>query len=275
MKRMRAIIVMLLALALVVGCAHSTEKGATTPAGPSLQRILQKGELVVGTAAEMPPLMMKNKQGKVIGMEADLAAQMASIMGVKLRFEIMQFSKLISALEQGKVDMILSYMTITSNRNLKVAFVGPYFISGKAFLTKIETIANATEATQVNSPGTRLTALKGSTSEAFVEAVLPKVQYMPAKNYKEGVDMVIKGKAHALIADYPVCVVSVFRYPNKGLLSVVTPLTYEPLGIAVPANDPHLINWVENFLNNLEGSGNLEALRDQWFGDTSWMSELP
>ena len=166
-------------------------------------------------------------------------------------------------------------MTITSNRNLKVAFVGPYFISGKAFLTKIETIANATEATQVNSPGTRLTALKGSTSEAFVEAVLPKVQYIPAKNYKEGVDMVIKGKAHALIADYPVCVVSVFRYPNKGLLSVVTPLTYEPLGIAMPANDPHLINWVENFLNNLEGSGNLEALRDQWFGDTSWMSDLP
>jgi polar amino acid transport system substrate-binding protein len=187
----------------------------------------------------------------------------------------MQFSKLIPALEQGKVDMILSYMTITSNRNLKVAFVGPYFISGKAFLTKIETIANASEATQVNSPGTRLTALKGSTSEAFVEAVLPKVQYIPAKNYDEAVNMVIKGKAHALIADYPICLVSVFRYPNKGLLSVVTPLTYEPLGIAVPANDPHLINWVENFLNNLEGSGNLEALRDQWFGDTSWMSELP
>ena len=274
MQRMRAVIVVLLALALIVGCAHSTEKTTATPAGPSLQRILQKGELVVGTAAEMPPLMMKNKQGKIIGMEADLAEQMASVMGVKLRFEVKQFSKLIPALEQGKVDMILSYMTITSNRNLRVAFVGPYFISGKAFLTKIETIANAAEATEVNSPGTRLTALKGSTSEAFVEAVLPKVQYIPAKNYDEAVDMVIKGKAHALIADYPICLVSVFRYPNKGLLSVVTPLTYEPLGIAIPANDPHLINWVENFLNNLEGSGNLDALRDQWFGDTSWMSEL-
>ena len=48
------------------------------------------------------------------------------------------FGVLLPALQAGKVDMVLSGMTITPDRNLKVAFVGPYFISGKAILTKIK-----------------------------------------------------------------------------------------------------------------------------------------
>jgi hypothetical protein len=50
---------------------------------------------------------------------------------------------------------------------------------------------------------------------------------------------------------------------------------WEPLGIAVAANDPHLINWMENFLNNLEGSGQLEDLKEHWFEDASWLTQLP
>ncbi|UCG14005.1 MAG: transporter substrate-binding domain-containing protein [Deltaproteobacteria bacterium] len=277
MKRARVTLVLVLVLAFLSACAHTTETSVQTEtaAAPSLQRILQKGELVVGTAASMPPLNMTTKEGEIIGLEADLANHMARAMGVKLRLEAMEFSKLLSALEQGRVDMVISGMTITPTRNLKVAFIGPYFISGKAFLTKLATIAAVEETTEINSPSVRLTALRGSTSQYFVEEVLAKVQFVPAKDYDEAVQMVIQDKVHAFVADYPICVVSVFRYPNQGLLSVITPLTYEPLGIAVPADDPHLINWVENFLNTVEGSGEMEELKDRWFGDGSWLFRLP
>ena len=96
---------------------------------PTLDHIQKKGELVVGTSGDMPPLNMTTKDGEIIGLEADIAKLIADGMGVKLRFEKMPFSKLLEALESGKVDIILSEMTITSKRNLKVAFVGPYFIS--------------------------------------------------------------------------------------------------------------------------------------------------
>jgi polar amino acid transport system substrate-binding protein len=58
-------------------------------------------------------------------------------------------------------------------------------------------------------------------------------------------------------------------------MSVITPFTYEPLGIAVPANDPHLINWTGNFLGLLEGSGKMKMLKKRWFEDGSWLNELP
>jgi polar amino acid transport system substrate-binding protein len=53
------------------------------------------------------------------------------------------------------------------------------------------------------------------------------------------------------------------------------PFTYEPLGIAVPANDPLLVNWVENFLMTLGGSGGLQVLTERWFKDPSWLNKLP
>ena len=272
MRRASVVIVLIMAVAVLFGCSQKVVKPTPTPV---LDGIVQKGELVVGTAASMPPLNMTTKNGEIIGFEIDLARMMASAMGVKLRVEPMEFSKLLPALENGKVDMVLSGMTITPARNLKVAFVGPYFISGKAFLTKIETIAKAKEATEVNSPNVRLTALRGSTSQYFVEQVLPKVQFVPAKDYDEAVKLVLQGKVNAMIADYPICVVSVFRYPKEGLLSVITPLTYEPLGIAVPSYDPHLVNWVENFLDSLEATGGMDELTERWFGDSSWLYQLP
>jgi len=271
MRRSIAILVLILSL-LFFGCTQKVVKPTPTPV---LDNILQKGELVLGTAGTMPPLNMTAKDGEVIGFEVDLARMMADGMGVKLRIETMQFSELLSALERGKVDMVMSGMTITPKRNLKVSFVGPYYVSGKAFLTKIETIANAKEATEVNSPNTRLTALKGSTSQYFVEAVLPKAQFIPAKDYNEAVDLVLKGKVDAMVADYPICVVSLFRHPNQGLLSVFTPLTYEPIGIAMPSYDPHLVNWVENFLDMLEETGELDDLTERWFEDASWLTRLP
>ena len=272
MKRNVTIFVLILSFVVLFGCSQKIVKATPTPV---LDGIVQRGELVVGTAASMPPLNMTTKTGDIIGFEIDLARKMASAMGVKLRVEPMEFSKLLTALEKGKVDMVLSGMTITPARNLKVAFVGPYFISGKAFLTKIETIAKAKEATEVNSPNVKLTALRGSTSQYFVEQVLPKVQLVPAKDYHEAVNLVLQGKVNAMIADYPICLVSVYRYPNEGLISVVTPLTYEPLGIAVPSYDPHLVNWIENFLASLEETGAMDELKARWFEDVSWLNRLP
>jgi len=272
MEKKVTISVLILSLIVLFGCSQKIVKSTPTPA---LDNILQKGELVVGTAPGMPAFSMKAKDGEIIGFEADLAKLIADNMGVKLRFKEMKFDRLLSGLQAGEVDMILSYMTMTPKRNLKVAFVGPYYVSGKAFLTKIETIARAEEATEVNSAKIRLTALKGSTSQAFVEQVLPKVQFVPAKDYDEAVQLVLKGKVHAMVADYPICVVSVFRYPNQGLLSVVTPLTYEPYGIALPSYDPHLVNWVENLLAILEETGEFDVLTKRWFGDTTWLKRLP
>ena len=86
--------------------------------------------------------------------------------------------------------------------------------------------------------------------------------------------MLQQNKIDALVADYPFCSFSAFRYRDKGLMAGQSRLTFEPLGIAVP-EDTLLVNWVQNYMILLEGSGALKAIGERWFKDTSWMKELP
>jgi polar amino acid transport system substrate-binding protein len=275
MKKARFIIGLLVALWLISACAYTTGQGVGGTYSPVLSRIADKGELVVGTAGSMPPLNMTTKEGQIIGFEIDMAQDMADAMGVKLRLAKMPFAELLPALESGEVDLVLSGMTMSGARNQKFAFVGPYFISGKSFLAKYKKWASVKDASEVNSPNTTLAALKGSTSQVFVETLIPKAKLIATRDYDEAVDMVLQDKVDALIADYPICLVSVFRYPNENLVASVTPITYEPIGIAMPGNDPLLVNWVENFLNTLEGSGELRMLRNRWFFEGDWLKKLP
>jgi len=277
MKAKKWIIVFISLLLFLGGCAqtNSSTANASASASPVIDRILQRGELVVGTAGSMPPLNMTTKEGELIGYEVDLAKNMASAMGVNAKMEVMPFAELLPALQSGKIDLILSNMTITPARNLKVAFVGPYFTSGKAFMTKIKTIAMAGEAADIDAKNTKLVALKGSTSQAFVEKAIPHATLVTANDYDEAVKMVLEDKVHAMVADYPICVVSIFRYPNKGLLSVVTTLTYEPIGVGVPAGDPLLVNWVENFMGIAEKVGLFEELKRKWLLKADWLHRLP
>ena len=277
MKMKKLIIVFVSLLLFLSGCAQmngNTAK-ATASASPVIDRIQQSGELVVGMAGNMPPLNMTTKEGELIGYEVDLARAMAGAMEVKARMKVIPFAELLPALQSGKIDLILSNMTITPGRNLKVAFVGPYFTSGKAFLTKIKTIAMADEAADINAKNNKLVALKGSTSQAFVEKAIPNATLVTANDYDAAVKMVLEDKVHAMVADYPICVVSVFRYPDRGLLSVVTPLTYEPIGVGVPAGDPLLVNWVENFMGIAEKVGLFEALKEKWLLKADWLHRLP
>ena len=257
------------------GCAQMNSNTVNASASPVIERIMQRGELVVGMAGNMPPMNMTSKEGELIGYEVDLARAMAAAMGVRAKLAVIPFAELLPALQSGKIDLILSNMTITPGRNLKVAFVGPYFISGKAFLTKIKTIAMADEAEDIDAKNTKLVVLKGSTSQAFVEEAIPDATLVTANDYDEAVKMVLEDKVHAMVADYPICVVSVFRYPNQGLLSVVTTLTYEPIGVGVPAGDPLLVNWVENFMGIAEETGLLQDLKENWLLQADWLNRLP
>lgn len=108
---------------------------------PVLSRIQKSGKLVVGTSGNIPLMSEKLMTGELVGFDIDIAKAMADTMGVNLELKSMPFDQLIPALEQGMVDIVLSNMTMTMDRNMRVAFAGPYFVSGKCLITKEQEIA--------------------------------------------------------------------------------------------------------------------------------------
>ena len=274
MRIVRGLVVCVTAAAFVAGCLAVAQAAAAARVAPVLDRILAKKELVLGTAADMPPLNMTLKDGTIAGMEIDLARLVATGLEAKLTVKQIPFNDLLTALEAGQVDLVLSGMAITPARNARVGFAGPYFASGKSVLMKQENMASLHSTETMDNPDVTVAVLKGSTSKSFVERFSPKAKLVLTDDYSQAVAMVLDGKVRAMVADFPICMVAVYRYPDKGLTTLKEPLTYEPIGIALPPSDPLLLNLVQNLLTSLLNSGELGQLQKKWFDDTSWVPQL-
>jgi polar amino acid transport system substrate-binding protein len=248
---------------------------AQTSDSPVTKRIESSQTLRVGMTGKQPPFNVRNKEGELIGFDVDLARLLSRALGVQLEIVEMPFAKLLPALEDNEVDIVMSGVTATLERNIRVPFVGPYHVSGKSILTKSDVLSTVTNAQEMNNERLSIAALRGSTSEMFVEAVLDKPKLTAVESYDEAVQLLLDGKIDALVADAPVCQLTVLRYPDKGLVTLRNPLTVEPIGIAVAPGDPLLVNLLENYLTALEGTGALEQLEKKWFRSGGWLIQLP
>ena len=240
----------------------------------TLDRILKNGVLRVGMSGDQPPFSMMSNGDSLMGYEVDVANLLASSMKVKLEIVQLPFAELLPALDAGKVDAVMSGMTITPQRNLKYAFMGPYMLSGKTILTKSATLAKAQQTEELDLKNAKLVVLKGSTSEEFANELLSEAQIIPAATYQEAVDMIVQDKADAMIADYEVCALSVLRYPSSSLVMSDRPLTLEPIGMALNADDHHFMNFLENYFAALQLAGVLDDLQLYWFSSGAWLIDM-
>ena len=246
-----------------------------TWAGEVLDRIAKTNTIRIGMTGNAAPFNFRNRDGDLVGMEVDLVNLLASAMGVEVKIVEMPFGDLLPALEKGDVELVLSLVTATLERNRRVAFVGPYYVSGKSLLTKSSTVASIQETGQIDQASMRLVAMKGSTDERFAIRNAPKAKLITTPDYDQAVEKLLNGEVDAMLADAPIVQLTIMRHPNAGLVMLDKPLTIEPIGIAVSPNDPLLLNLVENYLGALRSSGGLDALRKKWFENAGWLTQLP
>jgi ABC-type amino acid transport substrate-binding protein len=242
---------------------------------PVLDRVLETRTLRVGMSGSQPPFAVHAKGGKLIGLEVDLARTLANGMEVKLQIVEKPFGELLEALDKGEVDIVMSGLAITPERARRATFLGPYLLSGKSILTRSETLAQAGEAGEINQSDLRVAALTNSTSQSFVERNLPEAQLVKVGHYDDAVAMLKEGKIDALVADMPVCVVTMLSNPDAGFATLRAPLTVEPVGMAVSSEDAQFASLVGNYLDAVEKTGLLDRMKAKWLEDGTWLALLP
>lgn len=243
-------------------------------ADDTLDRVVKNRTLVVGMSADQPPLNALNRQGNYMGFDVDLATALANAMRVELQIRKIPFGELMDALDEGRIDMIISGMAITPERSRDAFFVGPYMLGGKSILATEGAITQFASG-DLASKDVKLAALKNSTSATFVREAAPNATLVEVDDYAEAVQMLLAGEAAGLVADEVTCKLAVLRNPDAGLVTLDKPLTVEPYGIAVDADDPEFLNLVQNYVRAYEGTGLLTALRKKWFESSSWVAALP
>jgi ABC-type amino acid transport substrate-binding protein len=196
-------------------------------------------------------------------------------MNVELVLVERPFSQLLTDLDENEVDLVISSLTITPERNARVAFAGPYMISGATLLTREELLDDVDELHELDSPDRTWGALEGSTGEALIRSAFPQAKLVVTDDLASLLPRITAGEIHGFITDLPYVRFTLARNPDAGFAALPAPFTTEPLGIALPADSPLLTNLVQNYLNTLEYTGALIQMKARWLGGHEWLSELP
>ena len=267
MKARALCILVLIAGLLLVGCQGGLwgRVGAEHPPGEEcLHMILDRGSLRVGMSGKQAPLNMKNASGELVGLDVDLARALARAMRVELELVERPFAELLDALEAGEVDLVVSSLTITPARNARVAFAGPYMISGSSLLTRRELLPELASVGDLNTPERSWSALANSTGQALIAEAFPLARYVEIEDQEAAVERVVSGEIDGLVADVPFVEWALGRHAGRGLARLGRPFTTEPLGVALPPNSPLFANLVQNYLNTLDATGELMQMKMRW-----------
>lgn len=240
----------------------------------TIEDILKRGELRVGFEAGYVPFEMTDKNGRFVGFDIDMAKEMAKAMGVKFVPVNTAWDGIIPALLSNKFDIIMSGMTVTQERNLKVLFADPYIIVGQTILLNKKHEGEVKSYKDLNDAKYTVTSKLGTTGEQAVKRYIPKAQYKSFETETEAFLEVLNGKADAYVYDLPNCV---YQYAQQGKGKVVfldEPFTYEPLAWAINKGDPDFLNWLNNFLRQVKNDGRYERIYNKWIKGSEWMKEI-
>lgn len=232
----------------------------------TLEAIARRGELRVAMQVGYVPFQMHGDRGDLIGLEVDLAEMAARRLNVVLRVVRLTWQELIPSLLEGGTDIVMSGMTVTSERNVQALFTIPVVETGRMFLVHMSRGGQFKNLEDLDKQGIFVVSTPGGLGEVRMSELLPNASYREFPDRKRAVDEVLERRAHAFIDEEFSVRLACAMHPQD-LVSRFKPITYEPVSWAVRPGDLHWLNWLNNFIRQIHGDGRLESLKKKWLQD--------
>jgi len=264
MKFLKALFLLLLSL---------TFSSAATATSNRLDSIQKSGEIKVGVSI-MPPWVMIDKEGKLIGFEIDIANQLAKDLGVKVVFKQYQWKQMIPALQKDEIDIIASGLSITPQRALKINYSMPYSSSGYSLVTNLNLTKDFNSIKDLNNEKIYITAVKGTVSANLAGKVFPKAKLDIRKTEKDASSAVINGMVHAFIAPSPIPQFISLKHPDAVDLPLKKPLLTTKEAFAVNKGDQDILNFLNAWIIAHEADDWIESVHDYWFNSLKWQRQV-
>ena len=231
------------------------------PADTTMGKIQEAGELNVGVKFDVPPFGLNNPAtGEVEGFDVDLATFIAEKLGVEPSFREATSDNRIPLLVDGTIDLILSTMTITEERDLEVDFSEPYYVAnGDVLVPPDSDIASLDDLN-----GKRVCTALGSTYADTIEKEAPDADLRLVDLYSECFDQIQTGAVDAVSTDNVILTGMVIQDDTLELLGL--DYTTEPYGIGIPEGDTEFKQFVDEALTEYIDSGAWQEAYDEWVG---------
>ena len=287
---MKMILSMLLALSLAavsfVGCSQNQEtqqsgseasdaaanvsegdSQAENTGDDSLQKIKDKGQLVLGLDDSFPPMGFRDTDNNIVGYDIDLAKEVAERMGVELVITPVDWDYKETELNDGNVDCLWNGMSVDDERKEKMNLSEPYMENRQVVVvladSGINTLADLAGKSVILQAGS--TAVGALDSKEDVKSTLREVTEVP-DNVQAMMELG-QGTGDAVVMDEVVARYYISKSDNPDQFKVLDEaLSDEVYAVGFRKADQSLRDEVQKILGEMKADGTLKTITEKWFG---------
>ena len=206
MKALSLLVAGVLVLVCFAGCTGNGDTGESSNAAAAsntqpqskVEQIKAKGELVMLTNATFPPFEY-TKGTEVVGVDVDIANEIAKELGVKLVVQDMEFDLIVDYIKAGRGDIGAAGMTITDERKEQVDFSNEYITS-----TQYVIVPTGTDTKSYHLDGKVIGVQEGTTGDVYYASEPKVIKAKEVKKYKSAIDAandMLLGRVDCVIID--------------------------------------------------------------------------
>lgn len=231
--------------------------------GDLYEEIQSRGKIKVGINPESKPFGFVNKNGKYAGYDVDLAKYIAQYIvkdPERLEFIPVTPSNRLLKASTGEVDIVISTVTITPQREQVVSFSIPYDIAGQAVLVK----SNSSITAMSDLAGQNVGVVYGTTAEKNMKNLVPNANLLGFRSYNDAYLALKSGKINAITSDDTI--LSRFAVDDKSVKLLPKRYSKEPYGIAFKKGDStvKLKEHIDFAIEDLQRKNVIPRLRKTW-----------
>jgi polar amino acid transport system substrate-binding protein len=233
--------------------------GLVTP----LLRAEQK-DLIVGMEMSFPPFEMLDATGQPAGISVDMARAMGQYLKRPVRFENIPFDGLIPSLKTGKIDVIISSLTMTEDRKRSIDFSDPYLKMGLAILANKK--SDIQSINDVDKQGRSVAVKKGTTGDIYAIQHFKNAKLLVLNDESACGIEVAQGKADCFIYDQ----ISVFQNWKKyedTTRAILQPFEQEEWAMGVRKGNDDLRLQINAFIKQFKQTGGFDQLGVKYLGE--------
>jgi polar amino acid transport system substrate-binding protein len=232
-----------------------------------LADVKARGTLICGVMNNLPPFGYQDPNTReIVGYDVDFCKEVAAIIGVKPELKALSLQARIPELLQARVDLLAAVLGYSQARAEQIQFSDGYFVSEHKMAVRTGTGYKKRD----DLAGKRLSAIKGSSTQAFLQKVLPSATLLSFEDAPSAFIALTQGKVEGFALSESLLRQFIAKLGPNGNIEVVSPAVgQEVWGLGLRKDEPAMTKAVNDALEKMEKSGAAQRIFDKWLGKTT------
>lgn len=246
---------------LLAGCTSPASQGGSASEKSHLAQVLDSKKLRVAMIPDNPPSSTLTSSGEWKGYDVDIAVKLAEALGAELEFLSTDGDNRLTMVQTDKADVAISTFTPNNERAKSIDFTIPYTSSGSLPLF----LADSGIKSFRDLAGKSVSVARGGSADTLFTARYPDTEVVRFDSIADAFLALKTGKVEALIEDNPI--VHELIKENPGFATITgSPENMGYIAMGIQQGDQVWLNYLNNFINNMNVSGDNNEMYVKWFG---------